>query len=138
MHKFEENVKESVSIPGPIATSTTAVFYTAAEKVGTGVDMAKFNNFVGVISQASGTQWQGAVTYVIAESTDNSAWSNTYLATTTVASSTTADQVDTVEIRAEEMSDTYRYARVEATPAAGTGNVFSVVNLRFNPRFAAV
>jgi len=99
--------------------------------------MAKFNNFVGVILQAGATQYQGAVTYVIAESTDDSTYSNTYLATVTVASATT-DQVDTIEIRAEEMTDAYRYARVEATPAAGTANAISVVNLRYNPRFAAV
>ena len=132
MHKFEENVLETIGIAPPVA------YYTNAEKAGTGVDMAKFNNYVAVIACASATQWQGALTAVIAESTDNATYSNTYLATVTIASSTTADQVDTVECREEEMTDGYRYLRVEITPAAGTGNAFSAVNLKFNPRFASV
>ena len=129
MHKFEENVKETVAIaPQSI---------TASEKAGTGVDMAKFNNYCAVITIVGATQYQGALTCVIAESTDDSTYSDTYLATVTIASATT-DRVDTVEIRAEEMTAGYRYARVEVTPAAGTVNTIAAVNLRFNPRFAAV
>jgi len=127
MHKFEQNVSVDVSIP-PSAT------YTAAEKDGVGVDMAKYNNFAAIISVAGATQYQGALTCVIAESTDDSTYSDTFLATVTIASATT-DQVDTVEIRAEEMTDAYRYLRLEITPAAGTANIFSAENVRFNPRF---
>jgi len=129
MHRFEENIYPTVGIP---ASST---YRTAAECTGVGVDMQKYNNFCAVIQVKSATQWQGALTCVIAESTDNSTYSDTYLATVTLASSTTTDGIDTVEVRAEELSDGYRYARVEVTPAAGTGNMFSAVNLQFNPRF---
>lgn len=127
MHKFEENVAVDVGIP-PSAT------YTDQEEAGIGVDMAKYNNFAVVIAIAGATQYQGGLTCVIAESTDNSTFSDTFLATVTIASATT-DQVDTLEIRAEEMTDAYRYLRMEVTPAAGSANAFSVANVRFNPRF---
>ena len=135
MHRFKENVKTSIGIAAPIATSTVAVFHTAGLKAGIGCDMAKYNNFAGCISQVAGTQWQGDVTYYIAQSTDNTTFSTAYLATTTISSSTTTNQVGTIECRAEQMSDSYRYLRVEALPATGTGNVYSVQNLRFNSRF---
>lgn len=127
MHKFEQNVSIDVGIPPSAA-------YTAAEEAGVAVDMAKYNNYAAIIAVAGATENQGALTCVIAESTDNSTWSNTYLGTVTIASATT-DAVDTVEVRAEEMSDGYRYLRTEVTPAAGTENAFSVANVRFNPRF---
>lgn len=127
MHKFEQNVAVDVGIE-PSAT------YTAAEKAGIGVDMAKYNNYAMAIAIAGATQYQGALTCVIAESTDNSTFSDTFLATVTIASATT-DQVDTLEVRAEEMTAGYRYLRTEVTPAAGTANALSVVNIRFNPRF---
>jgi len=128
MHKFEQNVSIDVGIT-PTAT------YTDQEEAGTGVDMAKYNNYAAIIAIAGATQYQGALTCVIAESTDDSTYSNTYLATVTIASSTNTDQVDTLEVRAEEMTDAYRYLRMEVTPAAGSANAFSVVNARFNPRF---
>lgn len=128
MHKFEQNVAIDIGI-------VPAAAYTNAEKVGESADMAKFNNYCAAILVGAATQHQGALTCVIAESTDDSTWSNTYLATVTLASSTDTDQVDSLEIRAEEMSDGYRYLRMEVTPAAGTVNLFSVVNMRFNPRF---
>lgn len=127
MHKFEQNVSIDVGI-------TPSATYTNAEKAGVGVDMAKYNNFAAIIAVAGATQYQGALTCVIAESTDNSTFSDTFLATVTIASATT-EQVDTVECRAEEMTEGLRYLRVEVTPAAGTANAFSVVNARFNPRF---
>ena len=127
MHKFEQNVSIDVGIP-PSAT------YTDQEEAGVGVDMAKYNNYAAVIAIAGATQYQGALTCVIAESTDNSTYSDTFLATVTIASATT-DAVDTLEIRAEEMTDAYRYLRMEVTPAAGSANAFSVANARFNPRF---
>jgi len=128
MHKFEENCLESVAI------CAAATYRTATEVDGTYVDMAKYNNYVAIIEAAGATQYLGDLTCVIAESTDHSTWSNTYLATVTIASATT-NAIDTVEIRAEEMSDGYRYARVEVTPATGTGNMISAVNVQFNPRF---
>jgi len=128
MHKFEQNVALDVGI-------APAAAYTNAEKAGIGVDMAKFNNYVAAIAVGAKTQYQGALTCVIAESTDGSTYSDTYLATVTLASSTDTDQVDSIEIRAEEMSAGYRFLRCEITPAAGTVNLFSVINVRFNPRF---
>lgn len=137
MHKFSENVKVSVGIPSPIATSTVAVFYTAALKAGVGVDMAKYNNYAAVVEVVGATQWQGALTIQVAESTDNSTFSTAYLATATIATATT-NTATSVELRTEQMSDGYRYLNVNVTPAAGTGNVFSAVNLQRNPRYAAV
>lgn len=131
MHKIEQNVKFSDGIP------VAATYRTAAAVTGVGVDMAKYNNYAAIITVAGATQWQGALTVVIAESTDNATFSTTYLATVTVATATTV-QVDAVEISDEKMSDGYRYLRAEATPAAGTGNLFAIVNARFNPRYAAV
>lgn len=131
MHKFEHNAKITPAVP---ASST---YRTAGEAAGASVDMAKYHSFAAIIECEAATQWQGALVCVIAESTDDSTWSNTYLATSTIASSTTVEQTDTVEISADEMSDGYRYARVEITPAAGTGNMFSAVNVRFNPRYAS-
>ena len=130
MHTFEKNCLESAAIP---ASST---YRTAGEAAGIGVDMAKYNNFCAIIQAEPATQWQGALTCEIAESIDNSTYSDTYLATVTIASSTDTTQIDTVEIRAEELSDGYRYARVEVTPAAGTGNMFDAVNVQFNARFS--
>ena len=129
MHKFEQSCLESVGIV------SAATYRTAAEVAGVGVDMKKYNNFCAIIEAAGATQWLGDLTCVIAESTDNSTYSDTYLATVTIASST-IDAIDTVEIRAEEMSDGYRYARVEVTPAAGTGNMFNAVNVQFNERYS--
>ncbi len=129
IHKFENNVLETVAVK-PKAS-------TAAENAGTGVDMAKFRNYVAVVMLAAATQYSGALTAVIAESTDNSTYSDTYLATVTIASTTAADGVDTVEVRAEQMTAGYRYLRVELTPVGTVSNI-AAVNLRFNPRFAAV
>lgn len=131
MHKVSENIKFSVGIV------VAATYRTAAEVDGVGVDMAKYNNFAAVVNVAGATQWQGALTCVIAESTDNSTFSDTFLATLTIASATT-NTAQSVEVRAEEMSDGYRYLRCEVTPAAGTGNMFDSVNAQFNPRYAAV
>lgn len=130
MHTFEKSVLESVGLAPQSITN--------AEKDGTGVDMAKYNNYVAVISFAAATQYTGALTCKIAESTDNSTFSDTFLATLTITSSTDTDKVDVVEVRAAAMSSGYRYLRCEVTPSAGTVNTISVVNLRFNPRFMAV
>jgi hypothetical protein len=130
MHTFEKSVLETVGV--------APYFYTAVEKTGAGVDMAKFNNYVAVIQMYAATQYAGTLTAVIAESTDNTTYSDTYLATVTIASSTTTNAIDTVEIKASDMSAGYRYLRAEITPGAGTQNYFSVTNLRFNPRFSAV
>lgn len=130
MRTFNENVKESVAVAPQSITATVAN--------GATVDMAKFNNFVATILVAAATQYNGAVTCVIAESTDDSTWSDTYLATVTIASSTDTDAVDTVEVKASELSAGYRYARVECTPATGTVNTLAAVNQQFNPRYKAV
>ena len=131
MHKIDTDMNGSDGIP------VAATYRTAAVVNGVGVDMAKYNNYAAAITVAGATQWQGALTVVIAESTDNTTFSTTYLATVTVATATT-NQVEVVEVSAEKMTDGYRYLRVQATPAAGTGNLFAVVNARFNPRYAPV
>ena len=130
MHRFEENVKLTVGLT-PTATRTDA------EAAGGAVDMAKYNNVVAIIQQAGETQWQGAVTYTLNEGTTSTQFGATSLATVTIASATT-NQVDSIELRAEEMTDGYRYIRIEATPAAGSANAIGVVMAQFNPRFASV
>lgn len=130
MHTFEENVKLTVGLE-PTATRTDE----AAN--GGYVDMAKFNNCAAVIQQAGATTAQGAVTYTLQEGTNSTQFSTVGLATVTIASATT-DQVDVIEVRAEEMTDDYVYLRVTATPAAGTANAIGVTMQQFNPRFAPV
>jgi hypothetical protein len=130
MHKASENSKLTYAIP------VAATYRTATAVTGVGVDMAKYNNYAAIISVAGATQWQGALTCEIAESTDNSTFSTAYLATLTIATAT-VNTAQSLELRAEQMSDGYRYLRVEITPASGTGNLFSANNIRFNPRYLA-
>lgn len=131
MHLFDENIKVDDSIPVP------ATYRTAAAVNGEAVDMAKYNNFAGVITVAGATQWQGAITAVIAEGTNSTQFSTSYLATKTIASATT-NQIEVIEVSDQAMSDGYRYLRMELTPATGTGHMFAAVNCRFNPRYGAV
>ncbi len=130
-HEMDENIKYGVGI-APAVHGTTEV-------TGTGVDMAKYNNYVAAVVSGSSAAFQGALTVVIAESTDNVTFSDTYLATMTLVSSTastvTAIACDSLEVRDEEMSDGYRYLRIEITPATGTGNLYSVINEQHNPRY---
>ena len=130
MHKGSENIKLTEGI------TVAATYRTAAAVNGAAVDMAKYNNYVGVVHVAGATQWEGALTCVIAEGTTSTQFSTSYLATLTIASATT-DTAQSVEVRAEEMTDGYRYLRLEVTPAAGTGNLFDAVNAQFNPRYLA-
>ena len=127
MHEMDENIKWSVGIAPAV--------YGTTEVTGTGVDMAKYNNYVAEVISGNSAAFQGALTVVIAESTDNVTFSDTYLATITLASNTVTDACDTVEVRAEEMSDGYRYLRMEITPSTGTGNLYAGVNSQHNPRY---
>ena len=131
MHLFDENIKVDDGI------AVAATYRTANAVNGAAVDMAKYHNFAGVITQAGATQWQNSITYVIAEGTNSTQFSTSYLATKTVASATT-NQIEVIEVSADQMSDGYRYLRITATPATGTGHLFAVVNARFNPRYGAV
>lgn len=130
MHKFSDNIKLTEAIP------VAATYRTAGAVNGAAVDMAKYNNFAALIHVAGATQWQGALTCVVAEGTTSTQFSTAYLATLTIASGTT-DTAQSVEVRAEQMSDGYRYLRPTITPAAGTGNLFDAVNVQLNPRYAA-
>lgn len=127
MHKFKENIKYDIGIYPQLSTATNVT--------GVGVDMSKYNNFAALVGAAPATQFIGAFTAYIAQSTDNTTFSTSYLATVTVASSTTLGYGDSLEVRAEQMSDTYRYLRVEILPAAGTTNYIAAANLRFNSRY---
>jgi hypothetical protein len=130
MHTASENAKISYAIP------VAATYRTAGSATGVGVDMAKYNNYAAIINVAGATQWQGALTCSIAESTDNTTFSTAYLATLTIATATT-HTAQSLEVRAEQMTDDYRYLRVEVAPASGTGNLYSAVNVQFNPRYLA-
>jgi len=128
MHKGSENIKLTEGI------TVAATYRTAGAANSAAVDMAKYNNYAAVVHVAGATQWQGALTVVVAEGTTSTQFSTSYLATLTIASGTT-DTAQSVEVRAEEMSDGYRYLRHTITPAAGTGNLYDSVNARFNPRY---
>ncbi len=131
MHRFTQNVKTNVGLM-TLSTATSATVST-----GTSVDMAKYNNFCGIVNYvvASNT---GTTTIYIREGTSAAgAWSTTYLATATLASYATVPYIGgfgTIECRAEQMSDGYRFLRVEVIPAAATG-VISITNCRFNSRY---
>lgn len=131
MHLFDENIKVDDGIAVP------ATYRTAAAVNGQAADMAKYHSFAGVITVAGATQWQGAITAVIAEGTNSTQFSTAYLATKTIASATT-NQIEVVEVSDQAMTDGYRYLRMTLTPATGTGHKFSAVNCRFNPRYGAV
>ncbi len=130
MHKFKENVLANVGLM-TLSTATSATVST-----GTSVDMAKYNNFCGIVSYvvASNT---GTTTAYIRQSTNEAVWTSAYLATATLASYAAVPYIGgfgTIECRAEQMSDGYRYLRVEVIPAAATG-VVSITNVRFNARY---
>lgn len=130
MHKFKENVKCDVGLM-TLSTATSATVST-----GTSADMQKYNNFCGLVSYvvASNT---GTITAYIRESTDKAVWTAAYLKTATLSSYATVPFIGgfgSIECRAEEMSDGYRYLRVEVIPAVATG-VIGISNLRFNSRY---
>lgn len=131
MHLFDENISVGDAIPVP------ATYRTAQAVNGNAVDMAKYHNFAGVITVAGATQWQGAITAVIAEGTNSTQFSTSYLATKTIASATT-NTLEVIEVSGDQMSDGYRYLRLTLTPATGTGHMFAAINCRFNPRYGAV
>jgi len=131
MHLLDENIAVNDGI------SVAATYRTAAAVNGAAVDMAKYHNFAGIITVTGATQWQGALTAVIAEGTTSTQFSTSYLATKTIATATT-NQIEVIEVSGDQMSDGYRYLRMEITPASGTGNLFAAVNTRFNPRYAAI
>ncbi len=132
MHKFKENVNVTVG-RGAVGTSTTSTVST-----GTGVDMKNYNNFAGIITagiQAGG----GPLTAYIVESTDNATFNqDKYVATLAISSATSPliGYGGVIECRADQMTDGYRYLRVDVLPTTGTGNVLMVSNVRFNSRFS--
>jgi len=129
MHNLEASTLPVVAIAPVIPNKTAAT-------VGTGVSMAKYNNFALICLSSYEADHGTAVTFYIAESTDNSTFSTTYLATCTIASSTNAQQVDTIEVRADQLSDGYYYVRGEVTCAAtSTEQRVAAAGIQFNPRF---
>lgn len=130
MHKFKENVRYDVGYMS-ISTSTTSTVTT-----GTSVDMRRYNNFCGLVGGVV-TTGAGPLTAYIRESTDAATWTAAYLATATITSATTPflGYGGSIEIRAEQMSNDYRYLRVEVVPQSGTGNLIAIANLRFNSRY---
>ena len=128
-HKGSENAKLTYSV---MPKTGTVGPYTYN---GNGVDMAKYNNYAAIISLASASAAFAAGDFhaYIAESTDNTTYTAVTGATTTLSTSTLTPQVTTVELRAEEMSDGYRYLRctVDGTGTQG----FDVLNSRWNSRY---
>ncbi len=131
MHKFSENVKYNVGYMS-ISTSTTSTVTTS-----TSVDMRKYNNFCALIG-AVVTTGAGPLTAYITESTDAATFNQTTpIATAAISSATTpyTGYGGSIECRAEQMSDSCRYLRVEVLPTSGTGNLLAMGLLRFNSRF---
>ena len=131
MHLFDENIKVDDGVP------VAATYRTANAVNGEAADMAKYHNFAGIITVTGATQWQNAITAVIAEGTNSTQFSTSYLATKTIASATT-NQIEVIEVSDQAMTNGYRYLRMTLTPATGTGHLFAAVNCRFNPRYGAV
>jgi len=135
MHRFKENVKYDIGLIQVVATHGTATC------TGHPVDMQKYNNFCGLIAGGIGlgTNNVGSFVAYIAESTDSLTFSTNYLATSATiatATGTAKGYGDSVECRAEQMSDGYRYLRVEVRPSVtGTSNLVVIGNLRFNSRY---
>lgn len=130
MHKFEENISAAVSVKAHIPGATAAV-------VGTGVSLAKYNNYALACTNTFIAANGCAVTYYIAQSTDNTTFSTSYLATCTLASNTTTNQNDVIEVRAEQLTDGYTYvAGVAACASTATQQTICAMGLRWNPRFA--
>jgi hypothetical protein len=132
MHKFTENSKIEVALaPQTIATASTEV-------AGAGVDMRDYRIFTAVCMLAAAAAHGADVVCHIAESIDDSTWSNTYLATATLQTDATVNDIKTMEIKSADLSDGYRYVRVEMTPGDSTKDVVGAVNIRSKPRYAAV
>ncbi|HUT68668.1 MAG TPA: hypothetical protein VMW86_09010 [Dehalococcoidales bacterium] len=127
MHKFEQNIAVDDEVSPRSVTVTTEID-------GVALDMAKFNGVCFAVQNKLGAD-SGALTCYIAEGTNSTQFSDTMLATVTLAASTTADQFDTVELKAPEMSTGYRYVRLEVNPAAGTTTHLAAVAMRFGARF---
>ena len=135
MHRFRENVRLDVGYMS-ISTSTSGTVTTS-----TAVNLRRYNNFVGIV-QGVVTPGASALTAYITEATFATGVFNqaTPLATQAIASATTPllGYGGTIEVRAEQLSDGHHWVRVEVLPAAGTGNILSVSNLRFNARYPQV
>jgi len=132
MHKVTENHKIELALaPQNIATASTEVD-------GVGVDMRDYRIFTAVCMLAAAAANGADVACHIAESTDNTTYSGTFLATATLTTATNADDIEMMEIKSADLSDGYRYVRIEMTPGDGTGDIVGAVNIRSKPRFAAV
>ncbi|MBA7481237.1 MAG: hypothetical protein GH158_00205 [Dehalococcoidia bacterium] len=127
MHKFEQNIAVDDEISPRIVTVTTEID-------GVALDMAKFNGVCFAIQNKLSADG-GALTCNVAEGTNSTQFSDTFLATVTLAASTDADQFDTVEIKAPEMTAGYRYVRLEVNPAAGTTTQLAAIAMRWSARF---
>ncbi len=126
MHKLEESIRYTSGIPPQtVATSGNGI----------GVRLRKYNSFA-LSCQAALSTAGAAVVFYIAQSTDNATYSTSYLATCTLAVSTTVARQDVIEVRAEQLSDGYTYVRGEYTATAtNTYQFIAAGNLQFNARF---
>jgi len=132
MHKLEENIKCETGV-GPLIPNATAA------QTGNAVSLAKYNNFALGCQLTDHASGGIGATFYIAQGTNSTQFSTSYLATCTLASNTTTDQSDVIEVRAEELSDGYTHVRGEIVMAAtNTVQEVAALNIRFNPRFAAV
>lgn len=129
MHSLEQSTNPVVAIAPKIVGSTTAL-------AGVGVKMDKYNNFAMICMLKELAANGIDATFYIAESTDNSTFSTSYLKTCTLASNTETAQVDTIEVRADELSDGYYYVRGEVKmTATNTYQPAAAAGVQFNPRF---
>lgn len=131
-HTFEERFKVTIGVDPQIPNSTTAV-------TGGAVSMAKYNNAAIICALTDRTQYGSNATFQIAQGTNSTQFSTVMLKTVTLSSNTQTAQIDTIEVRAEELSDGYTYIRPVVTMAAtATGQEISAQVVQFNPRFMSV
>ncbi len=127
MHKFLSNVKWDRGVAARVGQTCTGV----------GVSMARYNNFVALISCASGGfandgDYGDYICY-LSESTDDSTYR--VVATATCASSTDTSYGTSFEWNAQKMAAGYKYLRVNATAATGTGNNIGIEYLPLTARY---
>lgn len=129
MHTHTSNVQFRQGIEPQIPNKTSTV-------LGDYVHMAKYNNFAMGCLLAHHTQITAGAIFYIAQGTDQTTFSTNYLATATLASSTTTCTATVIEVRAEQMTNLYQYLRGEVVMSATCATAAIAAGyMRFNARY---
>ncbi len=132
MHKLTENVLVEQMFTPVVSTDTTQVN-------GTGVLMAKYDTYTGVVTVAAAPD-EDDVTLTLKESTDDTTYAalNTTVQATIATGASGTSLTVTLEARGEDMDidSVEKYLRVEVVPDTSTAWVIAGLSLRSNPRYA--